>query len=508
MVRRSNHHVSGHIIQVQVSEKIVEDEEPGMTQQVRGAVLWRSGSQLFAQVIMWASTFLVIRILDPRDYGLFAMTQVILVFLSLMNGYGFANSLIRSPEIGKREIAQAFGMLILLNGGLSLAQIVLAPVAAAYFRQPMVADLLRVQAVIYLATPFIALQSALLSRRMDFRSQAKVFLAGALAGAATALACALAGWGVWTLVVASIAMFWTQAIGMTIAARGLTWPSFRFAGAGAMFRYGSAMVLVQFCWFIQSQADVFIAGRVLTPHALGVYTTALFLTQILSNKFIPTLNDVAFAAYSRIQDRPDAIAASFLKSIRLISLIAMPFYLGLAAVAEPMVVTVLGPKWVEAVPLVHLLALAMPFMAFQILFAPANNALGRSAVTLRTAVIGATLMPIAFLIGIRHGSIGMALAWLIAFPLFAIITAVMCRPVIGFSFGALANALMPGTLAAACMAVGVMLIDGVLPEMAAPARLAILVVSGVALYAGLLMLFARPLVREVADLAFRRPATA
>jgi O-antigen/teichoic acid export membrane protein len=483
-------------------------EEVGISAQVRGAVLWRSGSQLFAQVIMWASTFLVIRILDPRDYGLFAMTQVILVFLNLMNGYGFANSLIRSPAIDKRDVAQAFGMLILLNGGLALAQIILAPAAAAYFRQPVVADLLRVQSVIYLATPFTALQSALLSRRMDFRSQAQVHLTGALIGAATALVGALAGLGVWTLVVAPIAMFWTQAIGMTLAARALTWPSFRFAGAGDMVRYGGAMVLVQFCWFIQSQADVFIAGRVLTPHVLGIYTTALFLTQILSNKFVPTINDITFAAYSRIQDRPDAITSAFLKSIRLISLIAMPFYLGLAAVAEPMVETVLGSKWIDTVPLVQILALAMPFMALQILFAPANNALGRSAMTLRIATIGALLMPIAFAIGIRHGSVGLACSWLAALPVYAIVTALMCRPVIGFSLRELGLALMPGTLAAASMAVAVLFIDGQLPAMAPQARLAILVGAGVAFYFGLLMLFARSLVREVKGLAFNRTVAA
>ena len=490
-------------------EKAFSDEELGLTERVRGAVMWRSGSQLVAQLVMWASTFLVIRMLDPRDYGLFAMTQVVLTFLNLMNGYGFANALVRSASIDKRQIAQAFGMLILLNVGLALAQIALAPLAAAYFRQPLVADLLRVQSVIYLATPFVALPGALLSRQIDFRRQAQVHLLSAVAGAATALSCALSGWGVWTLVAAPIAMFWTQAIGMTLIARSLMWPSFRFKGAGAMFRYGGAMVLVQLCWFVQSQSDVFVAGRVLSPHQLGVYTTSLFLTQIVSSKFIPTLNDVAFAAYSRIQDRRDALASAFLKALRLIMLIALPFYLGLAATAEPLVLTVLGAKWSGTIPLVRLLALAMPFLAFQILFAPANNALGRSGVTLGNALAGALIMPAAFLIGIRHGSIGMAIAWLVAFPAYTAITVISCRPVIGFSFAGLARALQPGVLAAVAMAIGVTLIDrALLPPMAPHPRLALLVSSGVCLYAGLLLLFARPLVQEVAAFLRRQPAAA
>jgi hypothetical protein len=124
-----------------------------------------------------------------------------------------------------------------------------------------------------------------------------------------------------------------------------------------MFRYGGAMVIVQFFWFVQSQSDVFIAGRVLSAHELGLYTTALFLTQILTAKFLPPLNEVAFAAYSRIQDDREAVGSSFLKSVRLIMLIALPFYLGFAATAEPLVLTMLGEKWRETIPLAWVLAL-------------------------------------------------------------------------------------------------------------------------------------------------------
>lgn len=491
-------------LQVVVVAKDTSGEELSIASQVRGAVIWRSGSQIIAQLIMWTSTFLVIRMLDPHDYGLFAMTQVVLVFLSLMNGYGFANSLIRAETITRQQIAQAFGMLILLNCGLALAQILLAPFVASYFRQPEVADLLRVQALLYIATPFIALPSALLSRKMDFRRQAQVHLLGAIAGATTALACAASGWGVWTLVAAPIALFWTQAIGMTLFARSLMWPSFRFRGAGAMFRYGGAMVVVQFFWFIQSQSDVFIAGRVLDPHDLGVYTTALFLTQIVAAKFIPPLNDVAFAAYSRIQTRPDAVAYAFLKAVRLIMLVALPFYFGLAVATEPVVLTMLGPKWTETIPLVRLLALAMPFMALQILFAPANNAMGRAGRTVRIAMIGALIMPICFMIGIRNGNQGMAFAWIAGFPILTIVTVALSLPGLAIRFADFAKAIAPGLFASATMALAVLGLDHLLPPMLPQPRLALLVLTGVAAYAAVLFLFARPLVEEVAKLVVKR----
>lgn len=486
-----------------------ENERPevlSLADRVKGAVLWRSGSQVVAQLITWTATFLVIRLLEPEDYGLFAMTLVVLTFLNLMNGYGFANALVRSESVDRHKIAQVFGMLILLNGSLATLQLLLAPLAAAYFRQPLVADLLRVQAILYLFTPFIALPAALLSREMDFRRQAKVDLFGSICSAATALLCARAGYGVWTLVAASLVQFGIRAILLTFVARSLVWPSFRFAGAGTMFRYGGAMVAVQFFWFLQSQSDVFIAGRALTPHSLGLYTTALFLATILSAKFVPPINDVAFAAYSRMQADPEAVASAFVKTVRLIMLVALPFYLGLAATAEPVVLTALGSKWAETVPLVRIMAVAMPFMTLQILFSPATNAIGRSDIALRVAISGAVLLPISFLIGIQYGATGMAIAWLIAFPILTGVTAALSMPAIGVRAPALLRAIAPGLFASAGMVLPVLMLDTAMGPMPPVARLAILALTGTAVYLALLLLFARHLVGEIVDLVRKRPA--
>lgn len=471
---------------------------------VRSAVFWRSGSQIVAQILTWASTFLVIRILAPADYGLFAMASVVLVFLNLMNGYGFASSLIQRESITRMEIRQVFGLLILLNAGLAVAQFALAPLAAAYFREPMVAHLLRVQALLYATTPFIALPFALLSRELEYKKQALANLAGAIAGAATALTMAYLGFGVWTLVFAPLALFSVRAIGMTIAAGLLVWPSFSFKGAGAMIGFGGAMTATQFFWFVQSQADVFIGGRAFDSHDLGIYTTSLFLTQILVAKFIPPLNDVAFAAYSRMNKNGDALAGAFVRSVRLIMLAALPFYLGLAATAEPLVLSVLGPQWHETVPLVRLLALAMPFMTLQILFAPATNALGRPWIAVRVNMIGALIMPVTFFIAVHFGVVAMAEAWLIAMPLLTALTLAISMPVIGLSFGRLFAAILPPLAAASAMAVIVSLVAYELPDFAQPTKLALLVAIGMASYGLYLVIFARQLVVELWELVVRR----
>jgi len=473
---------------------------------VRSAVFWRSGSQIVAQIITWGSTFLVIRLLNPEDYGLVAMAALVVSLLSLMEGFGFASSLIQRETIEKKQIRQVFGLLILINLVLAAAQYLIAPVAAAYFHQPLLVDILRLQALLFFTTPFLALPFALLSRALEYRKMAIANLLGSLSGAATALTLALMGFGVWTLVYAPIVMFTVRAASMTIAARSFYWPSFSFRGAGAMIGFGGALTATQFFWFMQSQSDIFIAGRVYDAYDIGLYTTALFLTQMLVSKFVPPLNDVAFSAYSQMHREQKPIGPAFANSVRLILTAVLPFYFGLAITAEPLVESILGQQWLATIPLISLLAFAMPFMTLQILFAPATNAMGRPGIALRINIAGALIMATGFLIGVSYGVIGLAKTWLIGMPVLTAVTMLMSMPTIGVSFSQVARAVAPGLSASLAMAIIVIAVDSLLPPLAPFARLAALAGTGIASYAVLLMLFARNLVAEMWMLVVKRQA--
>ena len=472
--------------------------------QVRSAVIWRSGTQIFGQLVAWTATFMVIRILAPTDYGLYAMSAVVLSLLNLMNGYGLANALIQQREVTPLMLRQLFGMLVVLNGALALAQFIAAPWIADYYGQPVVATMLRWQALIFLTNPFLALGYAILSRAMDFRRQAQVNIVSALIGAAASLGGALGGLGVWTLVIAPIAMLGSRALGMALAARALIWPSFDFRGAWGIAGFGGMVALSQLLYFVQTQSDVVIGGRALDPHQLGLYTTALFLAQIFVNKVVPPLNEVAFSAYSRVQDDPAALAAGFLKSVRVILLLAIPFCLGLAATAQPLVSVVLGDKWNEAAPLLALLALAMPFMTLHVLFAPATNAVGRPGIATQSAALGAAVMGLAFLCGIRWGAPGIAAAWLVGYPALTAITAAWSLPAIGVSRRELARAILPPVMAGLAMGVVVKLADLLAGGLPAMPRLALLSAIGGAVYLGWLTIFARPRLVEMFDMLRRR----
>ncbi|MCP1470170.1 O-antigen/teichoic acid export membrane protein [Sphingobium sp. OAS761] len=483
-------------------------DDAGFGARIRSAVFWRSGSQILSQVMSWVVTLVVIRLLDPADYGLFAMTQVILNFATFLNGYGLVSALVQSDSVTPHRLRQAFSIMLLLNGALALMQLLIAPVAADYYDQPLVADLLRVQALLYLSTPFLSVPEAIMGRALDFKRPALVNLIAAIASAAVALTGAMLGWGVWTLVFAPIAGFWVKAAGYVIATGFRPIPTLDFRGTGGMVAYGASLLGGQLFWIVQSQADIFIGGRMLDPHALGLYAEALFLTQIFVSKFIPPLNDVAFPAYARMQKDVSRVAWSFCKAVKLLLLLSCPVYFGMAVTAGPLVETLFGEKWADMAPFVAILALAMPFMTLQVMFAPVSNALGRPGTTAQVAAVGAVLMPAAFLIGIQFGAVGLAWAWLIAFPVLTAVTARLAGGPMGLQARDLIRAAAPGVICSALMAGVVMAIDALLPPLAAPVRLGVLVPAGGLAFLAALFLCARSTLMDLIALVVRRRAPA
>ncbi len=486
-----------------------EQEAPeGFGARVRNALAWRWGSQLAAQFITWGSTLIVVRLLDPSDYGLFAMSQVFVTALNFLNGWSFASSLIQAEKVGQREIGQVFALLLVTNGMLAMTQFAFAPVVADYYGQAAVADLLRVQALIFLTMPFSALPTALLARRLEFRSQGIANLVAAIVASLTALGLAWAGFGVWALVYAPIALFGVRGLIMSIAARLWVRPVFDLRGAGRLMGFGGALTLCQLFWIIQSQSDIFIAGRLFDTHDLGLYSEALFLTLIVTGRFIPPLNEVAFPAYAELHKSGRSLGPYFLKTVQIVLLVVSPIYIGLALTAPEAILVIFGPKWVEMTPIVAGLAVVMPLMAVQIICSPTCTATGKERIYLATSIAGAAIFATSFYIGVRFGPQGLVHAWWVAAPLLLAFTLALTLPQIDLSIQRLLGGAVPPIAACAVMALAVFGLRLMLPgDLPAPITLAILACGGAATYAGVLLLVWPDVVRSGIAMLRQRPAS-
>ncbi len=486
-------------------------DDGGFANRVRSAVAWRWGTQVAAQIITWTSTILVVRLLDPTDYGLFAMSQVVITALAFLNGQSFATSIVQTDRLDERRVAQVFGMLLMSNVTLATIQFFSAPYAAQYFGEPMVADLLRIQAVIFLTIPFIALPSEWLARQLQFRKQGQVNMISAVVGAVTALTLAWLGHGVWALVYAPIAMFVTRAVGLTLASGLRLRPVFNPSGAWDMVTFGGTLTLCQLFWIIQSQSDIVIAGRLLPTYDLGLYSEALFLTLIVTGRFIPPINEVALAAYSELHRANKPLGPYYLRTARMVMMVSAPIYIGLALTSEAAILTLFGEKWSGMIPIVGGLALAMPAFALQLICSPVTNAMGRPKVYLFTAICGAIIMPSAFLWGVNGGflegestAMGLVHAWWVAAPALLAVTLTMTLPRIGVSFLALARELAPIALACGAMAIAVYSAQKYVPLDTPFFDLIWNAAIGASVYAATFLLFFRPLVHETWEMLRKR----
>lgn len=430
--------------------------ESGFADRVRNAVAWRWGTQFASQIVTWTSTFLVVRLLTPADYGLFAMSQVIVTALAFLNGQSFATSIVQTDRLDKRRIGQVFGMLLIANVLLASIQFAVAPFAASYFEEPVVAYMLRVQAIIFLTIPFIALPSEWLARQMKFRLQGQANMAAAIVGALTALVLAWLGWGVWALVYAGLAIFVCRAIFLTLAAQLWVRPVFDPRGAWDLFTFGGMLTACQLFWIIQSQSDVVIAGRLLETYELGLYTQALFLTLIVTGRFLPPINEVALSAYSELNRAKKPLGPYFLKTARMVLMVTAPIYIGLALTSDEAIRILMGEKWVPIIPIVAGLALVMPAFALHLICSPVTNAMGRPRVYLFTSICGALIMPTAFTWGVQNGVMGMVQAWWVAAPLLCTITLSVTLPRIAVSPLMLLKEIAPVALACGVMTLAVL----------------------------------------------------
>ena len=477
----------------------VSEQEPpeGFGARLRSAIAWRWGSQLIAQIITWGSTLIVVRLLDPSDYGLFAMSQVFVTALTFLNGWSFASSLVQAEKVGNREIGQAFALLLMTNGVLAAAAVLLAPLAAEYYGQPVVADLLRVQALIFVTIPFTALSTSLLSRQMNFRSQGIANMVAALVGATAALVLAMLDYGVWALIFAPIASFFVRGLIMTFAAKLWVMPVFNLRGAGRMIGFGGIMTACQFFWIIQSQSDIFIAGRLFSAYDLGLYSEALFLTLIVTGRFIPPLNDVAFPAYAELHKSGRSLVPYFERTVRTVLLVVAPVYIGLSLTAPEAIYVVFGAKWISMAPYVAGLALVMPLMAVQIICYPTMTAVGKEHIYLATSIAGALLFVGAFAWGASEGPMGLVKAWWIAAPLLLVFTLVVTLPRMGFPAARFLAAIVPATVGTIVMAAVVSGTRALLPASLHEAIvLTVLVAIGAASYAAVLYLGWPKVVKE------------
>jgi O-antigen/teichoic acid export membrane protein len=272
--------------------------------------------------------------------------------------------------------------------------------------------------------------------------------------------------------------------------------------------FSANMLGQRLCWYLQVNGDSFLIGRFIGTAALGTYAVAYNTMLVPASKIGGPLQRVFSPAFSRIQDEPERIAATWARVARLLATVCVPALAGLVVVAPDFVPVVLGSHWTRAVPVVQVLAWVGIVQALQALNMDVLMARDRTRTMFRFAVLLTSCHLIAFAVGLHWGVIGVAVAYAISTTLLEPWQTVLAARCLGVSplvfFRAVAGPFQAALgMCAAVLAVRAGLVDG---GVAPVLRLLACIVTGVGVY-GVLCLWRVPeLADEVRGLLRRRAA--
>lgn len=388
---------------------------------------WTLGSRIGLQLITWPITILVMRLLEPGDYGVFALALVVAGFITLFSELGLGVALVQAPTVTDAQARMACSLVLLLNSVIAAAIVGVAPWVADLYAEEELALVMQVLTLELLLSAPAAVPLAMLERSLRFKAVSTGQLAGGLSAAATTLIAALLDAGVWALVAGNLAgslvrsAVWIGAYGRPVRPGRLQLSTIR-----PMVKVSSHTLAGRALWYWSSQADQLVLGRLLTAGSLGLYNVASQLAMLPVNKVMEAVNRVAFPILSRLDSAAAEVQATHRRIAALLALYGFGICWGLAAVAPEFVQLVLGDKWRGAALPLATLALVAPLRMLCAFHYTVVTAIGVPEVATRELVFASVCIPAAVATGALLGGLqGAAWAWLLAYPAVYLVSTVL-----------------------------------------------------------------------------------
>ncbi len=450
-------------------------------------VAWTGGLKWATQLLSWAATLVVARILSPSDYGLFGLATLYSGLIQLINEFGLGAAVVRRRDLSEPQIAAVGGVSLALGALLWGLSALVAPLVAAFFHAPDLRWVIVAMGITFVTTGVRVIPKSLLARDLQFRRVASIDAVEAVTTTATVLVLAIAGFRYWALVIGTIVGGMASTI-VALAWRRhrITWPKAWIEVAGAV-EFGSHIVVSRICWYLYSNADFAVVGKRLGTATLGAYNLGWTLASIPVDRVAGLVAQVTPAVFSAVQTKPAELRRYLVRISEGLAFITFPLSVGLALVADQFVVVLLGDKWWPAIGPLALLACYAGVRSVTAPFPHILQAVGQSGRAMRYNLLGLAVLPPLFLIGSHWGAVGVAGAWIIGYP---IITAPMLRAVlraIELPFGQYLDALRPPLVGTLLMGAAVVAVRSAMPERAPTAVQLVVAVATGALTYGLVM---------------------
>lgn len=366
-------------------------------------LFWNLLERIGLRIVQFVPTVILARLLSPEQFGLIGMLSLFIALAQSFLDSGFGLALIRKKDVSHTDECSIFYFNILLGVLSVLVLFFAAPLIAGFYQQPILIGLTRWLSLGIFIQSFGLIQTTLLTRALDFKTQLKARLFATVMSGVIGIAAALYGLGVWSLVIQSIAATLLGTLALWLMCDWRPALNFSLDSLKSMFGFGSRMLFSDLVnTFFDNLYQVFI-GKFFSPASLGFYTRAASSRAVVIDTVSYTLGRVTFPAFSSIQDDLGRLKRAYRKAITLSTYLNFPLMLGLIVVAKPLFLLLFSAKWLGAVGYFQLLCVTGMLAPLQIINLQVLKVRGRSDLFFQLTLIRRSLIVLTVFLTYRWG---------------------------------------------------------------------------------------------------------
>lgn len=439
------------------------DDREGLRRLVRKGLGWSLGRNAFSRLGIFLTGVILARLLDPTDYGAFAVAMVALVIIANLNDLGLEQTLVRWPGDLKAVAPTAATVIFASSCVLFVVgQLGAAPFASA-LNAPEATGMVRLLLVGVLINGACAVPSAVLTRAFAQDRRTWADAAGFVVSTVITVWMAVEGYGAWSLAWGRVAGNAVTSGMHVVLAKTRYRPGWSLGIARDLLRHGLPLAGASLLAVALLNVDYLVVGRVLDAENLGYYLMAFNLSSWPVSMLSTAVAMVAVPGFARLQHDHDELRRSFLSSLDILGSVAFPIAAVVAVTATPLIGFVYGEVWTPAAAALHGLAVLGGFRVALLLTGDLLVAAGRGRAMLGMQLVWFVAVVPALAVGAHLGGIaGVGVAHLVVAAAVVTPVAVLALARLDISPGAVARAvarpLVGAALAAAVAAVVVWIV--------------------------------------------------
>lgn len=467
----------------------------------RGFV-WNTVERLTTNGIQFILTIVLARLLSPDDYGIIAMPAIFLAIAQVLIDSGFANALIRKPDLDEKDLSTAFYFNVIVGIVAYLLLFLTSPLIASFFNTPILSILLKVTALVVFLNSLGIVQQAVLTKKMDFKSQAIISVISTFISGALGVWMAYRKYGVWALVFQQVSAALLRAILLWIYGN---WKPRRIWSKESftyLWNFGSKVIIIGILDTIFNNVYAFVIGKKYKAGDLGNYTRAQQFADLPVNNINGIVQKVTFPLLSEIQKDNNRLSAIYLKLIEMTSLLIVPLMFGLAAMAYPLIVSLLGEEWKGCVLLFQILCIARLWTPFNAINVNLLQVKGRTDLLLKLEIAKKIVITIVLALTFYRGVVFLVGGFAVCTYLAFMINTYYTKRLIGVSLWNQLQAIIPSIIISLVMLLSVLFVNTYIYN-----RLFMLVIDilmCLTIYGVLVVIFRRDSLKELISLVIKK----